>query len=115
MRRPLTQPGQKQNPGRARPVPCCTHSQAPASGARSHDARDGRTHLGKAVGQNGARYTATGVIDSPYTDTVTHVYAAAMCVNAAGKIVGGGDTFLDANLRQTSPTPPEPNRQKPKR
>lgn len=50
-------------------------------------------------------YTATGLIDSTYTDTVTNVYAAAMCLNAAGKIVGGGYTFLDANVVGGGKTP----------
>lgn len=50
-------------------------------------------------------FTTTGTIDSTYVDTVTNVYVGAMCLNAAGQIIGGGDSFLDANVLGGGKTP----------
>jgi uncharacterized protein YcfL len=49
-------------------------------------------------------YSATGQISSSYTSTVSNVYVAAICF-AAGHIMGGGYTFLDANVVGGAQTP----------
>jgi hypothetical protein len=50
-------------------------------------------------------YSATGEIVSHYESTVSNVYVAISCTNAAGDIVGGGYTFTDSNVVGGAQTP----------
>jgi hypothetical protein len=50
-------------------------------------------------------YSATGEIASHYQSTVSDAYVGVSCTNAAGDIVGGGDTFMDSNVVGGAKTP----------